>query len=161
MPTLPGTRCSPGRQAGCGSKAWGKGRRQLRPNCCLEEQQPQLCPAPAHCLKHKLVSQGLVLLVLLLALSLFFHTVGSARCWHLTFACPAEITLTGFVWRDRKTWETARTHFPPPYTQATDKLAAGTSCKSVNGTSNNVSYTIVLLVNAASCRNEREDPHCA
>lgn len=55
-------------------KARGKGRQQLLLNRCLEEQQLLLCPAPAHHLKRKQTNpgpQGLFLLVLLLALSLF------------------------------------------------------------------------------------------
>jgi len=53
LPTLPGEQCSLGSQAGCGSQAPGEGRQQLLLKCCLEEQQPLLCPAPAHCLKHR------------------------------------------------------------------------------------------------------------
>jgi len=37
--------------------------------------------------------------------------------------------------------ETARAHLPPPYNQATDKLAVGTSCKLADGTSNYMDYT--------------------
>lgn len=67
LPTPPGEQCSSGSQARLRAK-------ELLLNHCLEEQQLLLCPAPAYHLKRKqtnLGPQGLFLLVLLLALSLF------------------------------------------------------------------------------------------